>query len=106
MLEATWPRPSPAGDLVYGAFAVLAAPAPYLVRALTGAALAVALAAAATLVSADALPGEPLYGVKVAWEQTRLGLAGTPADRAAVQMSVARHRLAEATRLAEASGSR
>lgn len=87
-------------DHLYVALSVLAAPAPYIVRAGVALVLVGALVASATVASADALPDEPLYGVKVASEQVRLTLAQTPEDRAAVWLSMAEHRLAEAERLA------
>jgi hypothetical protein len=87
-------------DRAYTGLALLAAPAPHLVRVLVSLGLVTALAAGATVASADALPDEPLYGMKVAGEQVRLALARTPEDRAVVQLSMAEHRLAEAERLA------
>lgn len=77
----------------------LAIPRPILSPA--AAVLAVALAASATVASADSLPDDQLYGWKLATEQVRLELALTPADRAAVELSIAEHRLVEAAALAE-----
>lgn len=87
-------------DRLLGAFRVLALPAPYAVRALAVGTLCVALLAGTTVASADSLPDEPLYGVKLAAEQLRLALAVAPEDRATVELSLAEHRLAEAERLA------
>lgn len=88
------------GDRVYIALSLLAAPAPYIVRAGVSLVLVGALVAGATVASADSLPDEPLYAVKTASEQLRLALAQTPEDRAAVWLSMAEHRLTEAERLA------
>ena len=48
-------------DRVYDALAVVALPAPHLVRAAFIAALVLGVVASATVASADALPTEPLY---------------------------------------------
>lgn len=88
------------GDHAYAVLSVLAIPAPYIVRAAVTAVLVISLVATASVASADALPDEPLYGLKLASEQVRLALAQTPVDRAAVWLSMAEHRLAEAERLA------
>lgn len=93
-------RPS-LGDRVYDVFAVLALPAPHLFRAIVALAVVVSIVGTATVASADALPEEPLYGVKIASEQLRLALARTPEDRASVELSMAEHRLAEAVRLVQ-----
>lgn len=66
------------------------------------AALAVAVALAfgsAVVVSAGSLPGDALYGVKLATERTQLVLAIDPAARARVQLGIAGRRLAEVQRL-------
>ena len=100
MLARVRPQgPSPA-DRAYGALALLAIPAPHVIRTLVSVVLVVAVVATATVASSDALPNEPLYGVKVAGEEVRLALARTPEDRAAVELSMAEHRLDEAERLA------
>jgi hypothetical protein len=88
-------------DGAYDVVAILALPAPHLVRALVVAVAIVSIVGTATVASADALPDEPLYGVKLASEQVRLALAGTPEDRASVRLSMAEHRLAEAVRLVQ-----
>lgn len=96
------PRAPGFGDHVYAVLTVLAAPAPFIVRAAVSGVLVISLVATASVASADALPDEPLYGLKVASEQVRLALAQSPEDRAAVWLSMAEHRLAEAERLAVA----
>ncbi|MGH2378557.1 MAG: DUF5667 domain-containing protein, partial [Candidatus Limnocylindria bacterium] len=102
VLSRIEPRGPGLGDHAYAALTVLAAPAPFIVRAAVSAVLVVSLVASASVASADALPDEPLYGLKVAGERVRLQLARTPEDRAAVWLSMAEHRLAEAERLAVA----
>jgi len=99
VLAVVPPRPG-IGDRAYGLLALLAAPAPHLVRAIVSFALVAGVVASATVASADALPDEPLYAMKIASEQLRLALAVSPEDRAAVELSMAQHRLAEAERLA------
>ena len=88
-------------DRAYDAFALLAIPAPHLVRAIVAGAVIVSIVGTATVASADALPNDPLYTVKVAGEQLRLTLARTPEDRASVELSMAEHRHVEAVRLVE-----
>jgi hypothetical protein len=78
-------------------------PAPYIVRSVAIAAIIVCSSLGATLASADSLPEDVLYPVKIASETVRLALAGTPQDRAAVELTMAEHRLVEAEKLA-ASG--
>ena len=102
VLAAIEPRAPRLSDRVYAAFALLAKPAPLLVRGLVAVVVVAGLLAGATVASADSLPDEPLYALKVAGEQLRLAIATSPADRAAVQLSIAGHRLDEAERLAEA----
>lgn len=97
------PRRRDLSDLLYDTFSILAAPAPYIARAMTAAALVVALAGSAAVASAESMPGDALYPVKIGWDRARLSLALTPADRAAVQLSVIQHRLAEAERAREAA---
>ncbi len=87
-------------DRLFAVFTVLAFPAPYAVRALAICALVVGALAGTTVASADSMPDDALYPVKIAAEQLRLALAVAPADRAAVELSLAEHRLAEAERLA------
>jgi hypothetical protein len=102
VLARVEPRSPGFGDHLYNVLTVLAAPAPYIVRAALSGVLVISLVATASVASADALPDEPLYGLKVASEQVRLALAQSPEDRAAVWLSMADHRLAEAERLAVA----
>ena len=87
-------------DNAWTALWYLGRPAPYLARAIVVVVLIVSAAMGATVVSADSLPDDALYPVKIAAEGVRLALAGAPADRAAVELSIAEHRLAEAEKLA------
>jgi hypothetical protein len=82
------------------AFEVLGKPAPYAMRALGVALLIVAVGAGTAVVSAGTVAEDPLYSVKITSEQFRLALAASPEDRAVVELSIAEHRLAEATALA------
>lgn len=100
VLAALAPRRPTLADRLYSAFAVLGRPAPVLVRALATVALVAGLLGGATVASADTLPDDPLYGLKLAGEQLRLAVAVSPQDRAAVQLSIAQHRLEESERLA------
>lgn len=79
----------------------LVRPAPALVRGAIAAALVVGVASGTSVVSASALPGDPLYGVKVTTERMRVALATDPEDRVAVELDIAEQRLREALRLAE-----
>ena len=45
--------------------------------------------------AADSLPGQPLYGVKLATEQIRLALTSQPESRAALEQALAEERLDE-----------
>ncbi|HET7701692.1 MAG TPA: DUF5667 domain-containing protein [Candidatus Limnocylindria bacterium] len=94
------PRRPGLREHAWTALALLGRPAPYLARGLALAALLVSAGLGATAASADTLPDELLYPVKIASEEIRLALAGTPEDRAAVELSIAEHRLREAERLA------
>lgn len=87
-------------DRAVVAFAMIARPAPYAVRVIAVTALSIATVAGATVAGADTLPNDPLYSVKLAGEDLRLTLALSAEDRAAVQLSIAEHRLAEAEALA------
>lgn len=87
-------------DRVAAFLTVLAFPAPYAIRALAIGALLAGALAGTTVASADSMPDDALYPVKIAAEQLRLALAVAPADRAAVELSLAEHRLFEAERLA------
>lgn len=97
---ASEPRGPRLSDRVVAAVTILALPAPYAVRALAIAALVVAGLAGTAVASADAIPDDALYSVKLGAEELRLALAVAPADRAAVELSLAEHRLAEAEQLA------
>jgi uncharacterized protein DUF5667 len=93
-------RPARVRDRFYDAVAFIGLPAPGIVRAVVSAALLVGVATSATVASAESLPDQPLYPVKLATEEVRLALALTPEDRAAVLLSMADHRLSEAQSLA------
>lgn len=97
---ATTPQGPRLSDRLVAVFTVLAFPAPYAVRALAICALVVGALAGTTVASADSMPDDALYPVKIAAEQLRLALAVAPADRAAVELSLAEHRLSEAEQLA------
>jgi len=58
------------------------------------------LSMGAIVASADTLPDDLLYPLKLATEQVRLALADAPGDRASVELSIASHRLTEAEKLA------
>ncbi|MGH2451168.1 MAG: DUF5667 domain-containing protein, partial [Candidatus Limnocylindria bacterium] len=88
-------------SLLVRAVTLIAAPAPHAVRALALATMVAGLALTTGAASADALPGDPLYEVKLAGERLRLVLADSSEDRATVELSIAEHRLAEAGRLAD-----
>lgn len=94
------PRAPTLRDNAWTALWYLSRPAPYFVRAIAITAIVVGAGMGATLASADSLPDDALYPVKIAGEGVRLALAGAPQDRAAVELSIAEHRLAEAERLA------
>jgi hypothetical protein len=94
------PRAPTLRDNAWTALWYLGRPAPYIARAVVIVVLMVSAGMGATVVSADSLPDDALYPVKIAAEGVRLGLAGAPHDRAAVELSIAEHRLAEAERLA------
>lgn len=87
-------------DRLVAVSTVIAFPAPYAVRALAICALLAGALAGTTVASAGSMPDDALYPVKVAAEQLRLALAVAPADRAAVELSLAEHRLSEAEQLA------
>ena len=81
-------------------FELLGRPTPYVMRALAVGLVVMAIGASTALVSAGTLADDPLYSVKTTSEQVRLALATSPEDRAVVELSIAEHRLAEATALA------
>lgn len=78
----------------------LSRPAPYIVRSVAAIAIVLCAGMGATVASADALPDDALYPVKIASEGVRLALAASGDARAAVELTIAEHRLAEAETLA------
>src|SRR2546428_6957593 len=82
------------------AFEVLGRPPPYAMRALAVGLVIVAAGASTAVVSSGTVADDALYSVKTTSEQMRLALATSPEDRAVVELSIAEHRLAEATALA------
>ena len=100
VLGSVRPRRPTIADRAAVALEMLARPAPYAVRGIAVVALCVATVAGATVAGADTLPNDPLYSLKLAGEDLRLTLALSAPDRAAVQLSIAEHRLAEAEALA------
>src|SRR6058998_2450154 len=82
------------------AFELLGRPTPYAMRALAVALVVLAIGASTAVVSAGSVADDALYSVKITSEQMRLALATSPEDRAVVELSIAEHRLAEATALA------
>ena len=89
VLAAATPRRRSASDRAVGFLTVLGAPAPYAVRFLAAVICGLGLLAGATVASADSLPDDALYGVKLVAEQVRLALAVAPEDRASVELSLA-----------------
>ena len=87
-------------DRIAVVFELLGRPTPYAMRMLVVGLIVMAVAASTALVSAGTVADDALYSVKVTSEQMRLALATTPEDRAVVELSIAEHRLAEATALA------
>lgn len=87
-------------DHAWTALELIARPAPYIVRGVALAAVLLCLGMGAIVASADTLPDDLLYPVKLSAEAVRLALADTPADRAVIEASIAEHRLHEAERLA------
>jgi len=100
VLGSLRPRRATFADRAAVAFELLAKPAPYAVRAIAIGAVCIATIAGATVAGADTLPDDPLYSFKLAGEDLRLAFALGANDRAAVQLSIAEHRLAEAEALA------
>jgi hypothetical protein len=100
VLRGLRPQPATLADRVAIAFDLLARPAPYAMRALAVGLVVVAIGASTAVVSAGTVADDPLYSVKITSEQVRLALATSPEDRAVVELSIAEHRLAEATALA------
>jgi hypothetical protein len=87
-------------DRVAVVFELLGRPTPYAMRALAVGLIVVAIGASTAVVSAGTVADDALYSVKITSEQMRLALATSPEDRAIVELSIAEHRLAEATALA------
>jgi hypothetical protein len=100
VLAALAPAKPTLADRVYGGFLLVGRPAPLLVRALVTVVFAATVLGSATVASGDSLPEDALYSLKLAGEQVRLAIAIGPEDRAAVELSIAEHRLDEAERLA------
>src|SRR5438874_2034450 len=94
------PRGATVIDRLAVVFELLGRPTPYAMRLLAVGLIVVAIAASTALVSAGTVADDALYSVKVTSEQVRLALATSPEDRAVVELSIAEHRLAEATTLA------
>ena len=94
------PRHATLLDRVAVAFEVLGRPTPYAMRALAVGLAIVVVGASTALVSAGTVSDDALYSVKITSEQVRLALATSPEDRAVVELTIAEHRLAEATALA------
>ena len=100
VLASLRPHSATVADRVANLFELLAKPAPYLTRGIALLAIATAIGASTTVASSSAVSDDALYSVKIASEKARLALAATPEDRAVVELSIAEHRLAEATALA------
>ena len=100
VLASLRPHGATVADRVTIAFEILAKPAPYVMRAFAVAAIVLTIAASTSVVSSGSVSDDALYSVKLASEQARLALATTPEDRAMVELTIAEHRLAEATELA------
>jgi hypothetical protein len=100
VLGSIEPRRATLVDRAVVAFEMMGKPAPYALRGIAVAALCIATVAGATVASADTLPNDALYPMKLAGEDLRLTLALSAEDRASVQLSIAEHRLAEAEALA------
>jgi uncharacterized protein DUF5667 len=94
------PRGASLIDRLAIAFELLGRPTPYAMRAMAFGLVAVAIGASTALVSAGTVADDVLYSVKITSEQMRLSLATSPEDRAVVELTIAEHRLAEATALA------
>jgi uncharacterized protein DUF5667 len=94
------PRGATLIDRLAIAFELLGRPTPYAMRAMGFGLVAVAIGASTALASAGTVADDVLYSVKIRSEQMRLSLATSPEDRAVVELTIAEHRLAEATSLA------
>jgi uncharacterized protein DUF5667 len=100
VLNGLRPRPATFTDSFAVAFELLGRPTPYAMRALAVGLVIIAIGASTAVASAGTVADDALYSVKITSEQMRLALAMSPEDRAVVQLSIAEHRLAEATALA------
>jgi hypothetical protein len=94
------PRNASLIDRLAVVFELLGRPTPYAMRVFGVGLVVVAIGASTALVSAGTVADDALYSVKTTSEQMRLALATSPEDRAIVELSIAEHRLAEATALA------
>jgi len=94
------PRNATMLDRLAVAFELLGRPTPYVMRALAVGLVVIGIGASTAVVSAGSVADDALYSVKITSEQMRLALATSPEDRAIVELSIAEHRLAEATALA------
>jgi hypothetical protein len=94
------PRNATLIDRLAVVFELLGRPTPYAMRVFGVGLVVVAIGASTALVSAGTVADDALYSVKTTSEQMRLALATSPEDRAIVELSIAEHRLAEATALA------
>jgi len=94
------PRNATMLDRLAVAFELLGRPTPYVMRALAVGLVVIGIGASTAVVSAGSVADDALYSVKITSEQMRLALATSPEDRAVVELSIAEHRLAEATALA------
>jgi hypothetical protein len=100
ILSGLEPRTASFADRVAMGFELLARPAPYIVRIVATAVIAASICMGATVASVETNSNDLFYPLKLASEDGRLALAGAPGDRAAVELSIAEHRLAEAERSA------
>jgi len=96
-LETAHPRPL--ADRLAALWFLISRPLPVLSRVGTIALIVIAMVGGASAVSADSLPDDPLYSLKMHSEQVRLSLTQNAADRAAVELGIAETRLREATAL-------
>ncbi len=76
---------------------------PLLTRAALMLILLIVAVGGAAALSADSLPGSPLYTVKLAGERLRLDLAAADVTRATLHLELAQERLREMERLVQAS---
>ena len=76
-------------DHAWSALELVARPAPYIVRGVAIASVLICVGMGAMVASADSLPDDVLYPVKLSSEAARLALAASPSDRAVIETSVA-----------------